>query len=225
MAELNIQTKHTQDYSVKDIFRLAEKFRHLAKDLNQVFIQASRQQIVYQVETDPEEEETREKLHFFRDLGQRFKQRLIRKSYSKPQLVAKKPEPEKLAPVKIETPLRNERKVDRVVIEKDPKPIVAKPAQATSLAEAAARLKTQLGIVEPAQKVEAPVENKTISTALSLKSEELPKYKKYRDIGEQLLEAKQFPHFRTLLEKAREELSPQAIALLEEFGISKGFNP
>jgi hypothetical protein len=97
------------------------------------------------------------------------------------------------------------------------------------LIEAASRLKAQLGQNSPslanqnqAQSAELAHESKL--SVLNLRADELPKYKKYRDLSEQFLDAKQFPHFRTLLEKARGELSSEAFFLLEEFGKSKGFS-
>jgi hypothetical protein len=221
MPELRNQTnvRQTTELPVSEIFRLAERFRHMAKDLSEVFIQASRQAIIYRVETDPEEERTLSLLHQVKSLGQRLRQRIARATYRAPQLV-KKAAPE----TRTQTPLQ--RQVDTVrtaTKTQTPRPIQPKPEQAVSLLEAASKLKKQLGVED------AQVHSQTTAgsasakpSALSLSAEELPKYKKYRDLAEQFLAAKQFPHFKTLLNKAAEDLSPQALEILREFGREKG---
>jgi len=239
MAELHLKSEPRQEreYSVAEIRRLAERFRHLAQDLSDVFIVASRQSIIRQVETDPEEEETREGLRFFQGLKRRFLERRRRVNYSKPQLV-KAPKAEvpqapiqkavqkAAAPQEVVTPKPQQRSQYTVKIEDAEKKAKPMPAAAGSLFEAAAGYRATLEEkFQPKPEVStAATVHSPKPTALKLSSEELPRFKKYRDIGEQFLTSKQFPHFRTLLEKARGELSPEAFNLLIELGNEHGFS-
>lgn len=222
MPELRTQAnvRQTTELPVSEIFRLAQKFRNMANDLSEVFIQASRQAITYRVETDPEEEVTLSLLHQVKSLGQRLRQRIARATYRAPQLV-KKAAPE----IQTQTPSR--RHVDPVKTTarpQPPKPIQPKPEQSVSLLEAASKLKKKLGVEEVEVHSQKAADRAQVKpSALSLSAEEAPKYKKYRDLAEQFLAAKQFPHFKTLLNKASEDLSPQALEILREFGKEKGY--
>ncbi len=248
MADLELRPQIRQErreYTVAEIFRLAEKFRHLAQDLSEVFIRSSRQGIIHQVQTDPEEEELREELAEVEGLSYRIKDRRRRKDYKKPVLIkaapAKKIESQKLQPapsvaarVRQEAISRREEPVKQVsqtplAVETTPKPAEQKRppvAAPVSLIEAARGYNAQLQVVvqpsqkAPAEEIKVEVPNKS---ALQLSTEERPLYEKYADIAEQLLDAKQLPHFKTLLEKAKTELSPLGVELLEDLAKKKGF--
>lgn len=216
MNELSPQTKHQRDYSVGDIFRLSEKFRHLAKNFSDVFIQASRQGVVHQIETDPEESEMREELRFFGGISRRLRERLKRVNYSKPQLVSKPAEQltQTQQSVSFKQP---EAKVQPLQRKEEKAPVT----QASSLLDAANRLKSAMSpkLAEEGPSSPPPGVSKNV---IQLSPEELPKYKKYKDLAEQFLEAKQIPHFKTLLEKAKSELSKDAVALLEDLARQRG---
>ena len=241
MADLELKPEIRQEkreYSIQEIFRLAEKFRHLAKDLSEVFIQSSRQGLIHQIETDPEEEELKEELGFVGALAKRLKTRHQRREFKKLTLVKaatksvqelpkKTVEPVKAvaAPVQVKvTPVVTpsvEREVKTEIYREETKP---KPAAAGSLLDAARGFNSQIeGVTKPAVEAVEDLKESSGISPLQLSTEELPKYKKYADIGQQLLEGRQLPHFKTLIEKAKTELSPLGVQLLEELAKKAGF--
>jgi hypothetical protein len=233
MAELDLRPQIKQEkreYSVQEIFRLAEKFRHLAQNLNEVFIQASRQGLIYQIQTDPEEEELKEELGMVAGLSKRLKSRIQRREFKKLTLVkaeVAKPVEKKavVAKAAIVTPQKQEVKATPVKEEEKPKPQPQIQA-AASLLDAARGFNILIDDAPAVIAGAAPESIEEVSSGinpLQLSSEELPKYKKYADIAQQLLEARQIPHFKTLVEKAKGELSPLGIQLLEELARKAGF--
>ena len=220
MADLDLRPEIKQEkreYSVQELFRLAEKFRHLAEDLSKVFIQSSRQGLIHQIETDPEEEELKEELGFVGALSKRLKTRIQRREFKKLTLVKAKAEkvqelakkvvaPVKAQPVEqkiipVSTPIVVREVKAEPVKEKEEKP---KPVAANSLLDAARGFNSLIeGASSPVPKTVAEETASSGISPLQLSAEELHKYKKYADIGQQLLEELQLPHFKTLLEKAK----------------------